>query len=180
MSIGDWRRANVTKMITTVYAKVHAIRSGCVFGVSPRGVQDQNYNVVYADVGAWMKQKGYIDYVCPQIYFGFLNSKQPFKSTVDSWAAMPRDKSVKLYIGLALHKIGMASDTYAGTGKTEWADHDDIMKESLKYVRSKTACGGVMFFSYKYFKPSSLPENSSWSKPVAIREVENLLSIMKP
>lgn len=181
MSVGDWRRTNVSKLIATVYKKVHSIRSGCVFGVSPRGVQDQNYDVVYADVALWMKEKGYIDYICPQVYFGFLHKTQAFDKNVDSWIAMPRHSSVRLYIGLALHKIGILSDQYAGTnaGKAEWAQHNDIMKRSLLSVRSKPECGGVMFFSYRYFTPASLTQ-SSWSRDVAIREVENLLTVMKP
>ena len=125
-----------------------------------------------------MKEKGYVDYICPQIYFGFLHSTRPFEKTLNDWIAMPRDSSVKLHIGFALHKIGIASDEYAGTGGNEWATHDDIMKRSLQLVRAKPACGGVIFFSYKFFKPSLLPESGSWSKAVAIREVENLLAVI--
>ena len=39
MSVADWRRDNVSKLIKAVYSKVHSIKkTGCVFGVSPSGV----------------------------------------------------------------------------------------------------------------------------------------------
>lgn len=177
--IGTWRRYKVSELVKAAYTATHK-RSGCVFGVSPRGVQDQNRDVVYADVELWMKSKGYIDYVTPQIYFGFEHQTRPFDKTVNEWAKMQRDSSVKLYIGLALHKIGTVNDQYAGTGKEEWKNRNDIMKRSLLYVRSKAECSGVMFFRYDFFFPSKMAESSSWVKSVAVREVENLLTVMKP
>jgi hypothetical protein len=93
---------------------------------------------------------------------------------------MPRHSSVRLFIGLGLYKIGIQNDEFAGTGRNEWSTNDDIMKRSLLYVRSKPECGGVMFFSYSFFKPLLKPDSSSWSKDIARREVENLLAVMKP
>lgn len=34
LSIGDWRRAHVDALISSVYSRVHK-KTGCVFGVSP-------------------------------------------------------------------------------------------------------------------------------------------------
>ncbi|MDD3833357.1 MAG: hypothetical protein PHR18_05570, partial [Oscillospiraceae bacterium] len=81
---------------------------------------------------------------------------------------------------LALYKIGITKDTCAGSpaGITEWADHDDIMKEQLLLVRSKSECGGVMFFSYSFFNPSAIKESSDWIKAVGVREIENLLEVL--
>lgn len=180
MSVENWRRDNVSRLIKAVYSKVHSIKSRCVFGVSPRGVQSQNYGTVFADVELWMSKKGYVDYVCPQVYFGFKHKTQAFDKNVDSWIKMPRHSSVRLFIGLGLYKIGIQNDEFAGTGRNEWSTNDDIMKRSLLYVRSKPECGGVMFFSYSFFKPLLKPDSSSWSKDIARREVENLLAVMKP
>ena len=182
--IGTWRRYKVSELVKAAYTATHK-RSGCVFGVSPRGARpkngtDPNRDIVYAAVELWMKIKGYIDYICPQIYFGFQNKNQPFDKVVDYWISLNRDSSVKLYIGLALYKIGWVSDSNADTGKEEWKNRNDIMKRSMLYVRSKAECSGVMFFRYDFFFPSKMAESSSWVKSVAIKEVENLLTVMKP
>ncbi|MDD2361449.1 MAG: family 10 glycosylhydrolase [Oscillospiraceae bacterium] len=171
LGIADWRRFQVSVLISAVYSKVHT-REDCDFGISPGGIQSNNYNNLYADVALWMRQAKYIDYICPQIYYGFLNKSSAFDKNLDGWIAMQRSPSVKLYVGLALYKIGIADDEWAGDdGRTEWADHDDIIKRQLVYTRSKSECGGVMFFSYSFFKPSS-------GNAVATREIENLLGIL--
>ena len=169
----------MSTLIKAVYSKVHCIKSGCVFGVSPRGVQSQNFGTVYADVGLWMSKKGYVDYVCPQVYFGFKHKTQAFDKNVDSWIEMPRHSSVRLFIGLGLYK-SESERRICRHRKKRVVTNDDIMKRSLLYVRSKPECGGVMFFSYSFFKPLLKPDSSSWSKDIARREVENLLSVMKP
>lgn len=178
LSIGDWRRNHVSQLIASTYSKVHNVKKDCVFGVSPSSNISHNYSNLYADIASWIKQKGYVDYICPQIYFGFANSSQPFESTVKSWANMSRHSSVRLYIGLALYKTGLISDTYAGEGKQEWATNDDIMKRSVLCVRQNPACGGVMFYSYTYFNPSS-QNDADRKMDVAIREVNNLLSVLR-
>ncbi|MDD4546890.1 MAG: family 10 glycosylhydrolase, partial [Oscillospiraceae bacterium] len=179
LKIDGWRRLQVSKLISAVYSKVHT-REGCVFGISPGANQSKNYSKLYADIELWMKQAKYIDYVCPQIYYGLLNKSSPFVANLNGWMAIERNSSVKLYIGLALYKIGITKDTCAGSpaGITEWADHDDIMKEQLLLVRSKSECGGVMFFSYSFFNPSAIKESSDWIKAVGVREIENLLEVL--
>lgn len=179
LGIANWRRWHVSSLIASAYKKVHGIRKSCVFGVSPASDTNNNYSRLYADIKLWMKDKGYIDYICPQVYFGLLNSNKPFKGEVDKWTSYGRHSSVRLYIGLALYKIGKDKDESAGDGKNEWATNDDVMKSSLIYVRSKSQCGGVMFYSYTFFNPSSRSNDGSWSLDVANREVNNLLAVLR-
>ena len=77
-----------------------------------------NYNSQYIDVEKWVSGTGYVDYIMPQIYFGFNNSACPYNETVAKWNRIITNKSIKLYIGLAPYKIGV-SDSYAGSGKDE-------------------------------------------------------------
>ena len=181
LHIGGWRRERVSELIKKAYTASHK-RSGCVFGVSPSANVAKNRDEYYADVEKWMRNKGYLDYICPQVYFGFKHKTWAFDKTVDSWAEMERHDSVRLFIGLALHKIGMKTDRYARSdeGKSEWKTYDDIMKRSLLYARSKPECGGVIFFRYEFFMASQMKESSSWVKEIAVREVENLLSVLRP
>lgn len=84
---GDWRRANVNKMIKNVYNKIQSINPEILFGVSPAGVaassaevagkygvppspvgSDWQYNGIYSDPLAWLSE-GSIDYISPQLYW---------------------------------------------------------------------------------------------------------------
>ncbi len=62
---------------------------------------------LYADVETWATQKGYCDYLCPQVYFGFLNDTLPFMKTVKDW----RDLVTALIFISACHCINAARQT---------------------------------------------------------------------
>lgn len=135
--MGDWRRNQVDGLISAVYGLVH--QSGRVFGVSPIALPEKCRTTAYADVAAWMRQPGYIDYICPQIYFGFENTASPFAGNLAMWAALPRRTGVRLYIGLALYKAGLPNDPYAGGGQAEWAQHSDILARQVAALRAGRA-----------------------------------------
>lgn len=174
-SIADWRRSQVDALIASACQKVHT-RNGCVFGVSPRASVSQSYSLLYADVENWTENAGYVDYICPQIYFGFENTASPFDKEMAAWAAMKRSSSVKLYIGLALYKTGWQNDEYAGNGKQEWAQHGDIIKRSVELIRTQKACAGMIFYSYTSFNPGI--REVGFSQSIAEQEVNNLLAIL--
>ena len=109
---------------------------GCVFGISPAASLTSNYSVLYADTAKWAAEAGYVDYLCPQLYFGFENSANPFDKALENWTSLQRDPSVQLYIGLALYKAGIADDAYAGEGRAEWSQNSDILQRSAERVRS--------------------------------------------
>ena len=39
----------------------------------------------YIDVEEWLSNPGYVDYICPQVYYGFENDTCPFAATVAEW-----------------------------------------------------------------------------------------------
>lgn len=176
LSVGDWRRAAVDTLIAGTHTLTSA--KGVVFGVSPAVSADNTYKALYADCRKWLKQAGYVDYLCPQIYTGFEHGASPFDTMVDTWMGYERHSSVQLYVGLALYKIGLKSDTYAGKGKTEWAQNDDIMSRSVNYLREKKI-PGLCFYSYSYFEPSAKAGLSDTADVnVAKREIKNLLDVL--
>ena len=176
LSVGNWRRAGVDMLIAGTHTLTAA--KNVVFGVSPAVNADKTYSSLYADCRKWLSQPGYVDYLCPQIYTDFENSSSAFDKMVNVWQGYQRHASVDLYFGLALYKIGLKSDTYAGAGKTEWVDHDDVMKRSVQYLRSKNV-RGLAFYSYSYFKPAQKAGLSATADvAVAEREIQNLLSIL--
>ena len=53
-SLGDWRRSNVTRLVRSARAAVKETDPTLRFGISPQGNPDNNYNVQYSDVAAWV------------------------------------------------------------------------------------------------------------------------------
>lgn len=150
LSTADWRRAAVDRLIAAVYAECHS-RDGCVFGVSPACDINQVRDQMYADVAKWAKTAGYVDYLCPQIYFGFQHQSAPFLQQLDRWSALERSDQVSLIAGLALYKTGLPEDTYAGSGKTEWATGGDILARQLRAVDA-AAWDGAALYSHLSFQ----------------------------
>ncbi len=176
LSVADWRRAGVDMLIAGTHTLTAA--KGVVFGVSPAANAQNTYDALYADCRKWLSQPGYVDYLCPQIYTGFENSSSAFDKMVNVWRGYTRHSSVELYFGLALYKIGLKSDAYAGAGKTEWIDHSDVMKRSVQYLRDKQVAG-LAFYSYSYFDPAAKAGLSATADvSVAQEEIRNLLSIL--
>ena len=124
-----------------------------------------------------MNQAGMVDYMCPQVYFGFDHETAPFHEVVNTWRGYPRKASVKLYIGLALYKAGQ-EDTYAGTGADEWQTHDSIMARSVNWLRTRKGCDGFAFFSYRYFTPAQCGLKGNALK-IAEKEVKQVLALMR-
>ncbi len=172
LSVANWRRAAVDTLVADTHTITKA--KGLVFGISPSADYNKTYNQMYADPKKWMSQSGYVDYICPQIYYGFNNSTSAFDDMTDQWLSYPRHSSVKLYVGLATYKAGMNEDTYAGAGKYEWANNNDILKRSVLYLRSKKITG-FAFYSYSYLKPTAV---SGINVSVAKKEMQNLLTVL--
>lgn len=175
-SVADWRRSGVDALIRDVYKTVHT-RPGCVFGVSPGADADKDKNGMYADVTGWMNRTDRIDYICPQVYYGFENETAPFHEVAERWRTYPRKASVSLYVGLALYKVGQ-EDTYAGVGADEWQTHDSVIARSVNWLRTRKDCGGFAFFSYQYFTPASCGLSKD-ARQIAEREVEQVLALMR-
>ena len=88
LSQADWRRENINELVSEMYSAVKKADSDCVFGISPRGVVSQDYNLVYADVEYWASHEGYCDYLAPQIYYGFEHSTADYAKTIRQWSEM--------------------------------------------------------------------------------------------
>ena len=102
----------------------------------------------------WLTEDGYIDYICPQIYFGFDNSTYPYAETVEAWSDLI-ENDVQLYIGLSPYKIG-TEDTYAGSGRWEWANSGDILARQVDTARQAEHYKGFSLFRYdSVFQPQS-------------------------
>ena len=141
MDLAQWRRENVNLLLAQVYLAVHRAKENVVFGVSPQG-NLQNNEVLYADVVRWCEKQGYVDYICPQIYFSPDNPAMGFETALDEWQALNIADSVRLYVGLAGYKAG--SDEDAGT----WLGKDDVLATELNILRKKNKVKGFLLYGY--------------------------------
>lgn len=176
--ISDFRRYNVDLMIELIHNKLAKLDRKVEFGISPFGIyrtdikyfkEDDkdnekawelgsnnasgcttNYANLYADVFKWMEE-GWIDYVVPQDYFDFENSKVDEEGNVTclvkyadlikwwSWAA--KITNCKLYIGQAIYRVG---------GEGAWQNPEEIPNQ-LKYNNLFDNISGTVFFTYHDF-----------------------------
>ncbi|MBQ9518197.1 MAG: family 10 glycosylhydrolase [Eubacterium sp.] len=168
MSLADFRRDRVSNMIKTVYSTVKAANKDVKFGISPAADVNNDYNTLYADVQKWASEKGYCDYICPQVYFGFRNAYQPFMFTVKKWISFT---NCDLYIGLPLYKAGKV-DKYAALNddsiKNEFVNCDNIIARQITYLLKLDDVDGFYIFSY-----------GSLNEERCQREVENMLKAMQ-
>lgn len=151
LSLSDWRRNNVTSMILAVNSSIKSINPNVKFGVSPAGNIDNDYKTLYADVELWASDNTYLDYICPQIYYGFKNEAMPFMFTTKKWVEIT---NVDLYIGLPLYKANTV-DEFAGKGKNEFVNSHNIISRQIKYLSQIDNVKGYYIFSYSYLSSKS-------------------------
>ncbi len=144
LPLHEWRTANINALIATVYQRIKQVAPDVVFGISPQGNLDNNEKI-NADVFTWCAQSGYIDYICPQLYYSFENEALSFEEALDSWNAMERLDSVKLYIGLAVYKAGTDADD--GT----WLNTQDTIARQITCAMDSGA-DGVLLYAVDYLE----------------------------
>ena len=172
LSQADWRRDNVNKLIRKVYSAVKATDPSVIFGISPQARMDNNYNGQFADVEKWLSNDGYVDYICPQIYYGFKNSTVPYEDSLNLWNKMAKAGGVDLYIGLAVYKCGV-TDKWAGSGVNEWVNSTSMMQRMVESAREKSAYEGFVLYRYdSMFNPERAVKNH------IAAEMDNLLDIL--
>ncbi len=160
-----FRIANTNRTVKSLYNTVHEFK-GKVFGVSPAGNINTLAAKYYIDVYEWCGNLGYIDYILPQLYFGFENSSAPFNTMLMAWANAVKYEEIDLYIGLAAYKAEAASkgelDTYAGaTGKYEWQNNKDILARQVKAIDNNEVADGFCIYTYaSFFNPTTGKANS--------------------
>ncbi len=167
LSQGDWRRTQVDSLVSALYRVVHS-KEGVIFGVSPSAHisdngTDKNYTEQFANIAKWMREENYIDYIAPQLYFGYNYPEAEFRfdNILNKWSGLQRHESVALYIGLAPYKVGTED---AGTG--EWQTSFDLL--ARQYAQVQAGAHGAIFYSY-----SSLFSENEINK----KNLENLKNV---
>lgn len=146
LSLAEWRRSNVNMMISGCYNAVKFENKNTEFSVSPMASVDKNYNELFADVREWIKC-GYIDYIIPQLYFGYEypDDEFEFENLLKEWIKLSKiNGSVGLKVGLAPYKINPTLEA----DRAEWENGTDIISRQALECRKNGNVSGYVLFSY--------------------------------
>ncbi len=198
-SLENWRRENVSSLVKSVYNAVKAKNKNIVFGVSPQANVQNDMNMQFADVKLWSSQNGYVDYLCPQVYFNYVSESLDFSTTLSTWNKLVTASNVKLMIGLSVDRIGWY-DTWACNNRdthtastpncgafgwrTDNPAQSNILARQYDDSMSLKKCSGVFLYSYQYvfnpnirFMPSDKYADNALSQ--ANYEIQKLKAAMK-
>lgn len=159
LSLGDFRRENVNKLVKGIYEAIKSVDKKKDFGVSPFGIWAngshnpdgsatsglESYYEIYCDPLAWLRG-GYVDYICPQIYWSFTTTAAPFDVLVRWWsAAVDGMKTVygdpiELRIGHGAYRV------------EEFSLGADEFIQQVTYARSWMGYTGSVFYGYEQIK----------------------------
>ncbi|WP_328882803.1 glycoside hydrolase family 10 protein [Streptomyces sp. NBC_00299] len=152
----DWRRDNIDKLVLEMADAIRQIRPTTQFGISPFGVWRnagtdplgsdtrggvETYDDLYADTRKWVRE-GWIDYICPQLYWNIGFAAADYAELVPWWAEVARGSRTKLYVGEALYKAGDPAQPAAWQNPAELSRHLTLAKEHAEV-------GGHVYFAAK-------------------------------
>lgn len=146
LSLAAWRRENVNLLISSCYEVIKYANKDIVFSISPAASIESNFNNLYADVTEWI-EKGYVDEIIPQLYFGFEYPDEEFRfeNLLSVWKkAASSNKNVKLKIGLANYKAKPSLEA----DKAEWENNSDIIARQIAICENDNEISGYVLFSY--------------------------------
>lgn len=184
ISLSDYRLSNTNTLVKMVYDAIKEENDKVLFGISPDGNITNNYEMHYADIKKWLKEDGYIDYIMPQIYYGFYHETKPFIETLKEWESLI-ENDVLIYPALALYKAGEV-DQYAKSGSNEWIENDDIIVKQMKVITEKASNQNkeqlvenspYPSYGYSLFRYDFL--FTATSNEQLLKERENLLTWLK-
>lgn len=170
ISFSEYKLMIINKMVERVHkvCREHNV----LFGISPDGNIDNNYNSVFADVITWMQSDKYVDFIIPQIYYGFYNESKPFLRVINEWNDLIKNDDIDMYVALAFYKVGLV-DTFAKGGKSEWEVNDNIIMKEILVSRNLKYYKGFVLFRYGYLFDEKLYSITT------LKEIENMKKFIK-
>ena len=169
LTLQEFRLSIISSLVKKTYDLIKSYDKNILFGISPDGNIDNNYNSNYVDTRLFCTEDGYIDYIMPQVYYGFLNSTKPFEETIKSWNNLITN-DIDLIPALAFYKTGNI-DTYAKQGINEWIEYNNIIAREVMLSRDLSNYSGFAIFRYDSLFGNDLTDTSFLEK-------ENLKTIL--
>lgn len=169
MSIGDWRRDNINKLMEMSYNIIHDIKPYVRFGIAPAGAafngvkasdglpapyghtyeglvckaSDWQYSTIYADPIAWIRSK-HVDYLAPQLYWPNSHTTNPFGPMIDWYSKAAEKFGRHIYASQTL-ELGLIP-----INDTGYAELVRQINQTRNTNRDK-APGEIMYSSRKMF-----------------------------
>jgi uncharacterized lipoprotein YddW (UPF0748 family) len=159
-SKADWRRHNTQALIEQVSHTIKQLNPNVEFGVSPAGVwrnlshdpagSDTRgaaaYDEAYADTRRWVQQ-GLLDYIAPQLYWPFSRQAARYDVLAKWWAEVVKPTNTRLYIGIALYKVGEPSKN-----EPDWTIKGGVpeLKNQIDLNESVPQINGTILFRENY------------------------------
>jgi uncharacterized lipoprotein YddW (UPF0748 family) len=156
LDLETWRRSNVDTIIYRISQAIKQENPYCKFGISPYAIWRNasadplgspthgsvtDYDDLYANILLWL-QKGWIDYVAPQIYFERGHRVVPFEDMLDWWHAHSYGK--QMFVGLAIYKAGY---------NAAWRNPQEL---PAQVALSRISSDGCIYFSSQNFQTNPL------------------------
>ena len=170
LTLQEFRLNTISSLIRKTYKLIKSYDKSISFGISPDGNIDNNYNNNYVDTRLFCSEEGYLDYIMPQVYYGFLNSVKPFEETVKSWNNLITN-NIELIPALAFYKTGNV-DNYAKEGVNEWIEYNNIISREVMLSRKLSNYSGFAIFRYDSIFGSNMTTTSFLEK----ENLKNILS----
>lgn len=154
----DWRRNNVNLIIKEVNSTIKQIKPWVEFGISPfaiwrnktedpRGSETKamtNYDGLYADILTW-QEKGWIDYVLPQLYFNIGYAIADYAVLADWWSKY--NYGANVYAGLAPYRVSKKAK------QKEWHSSKELVKQIQRNKLDPNLKGEIFFNARTMFRP---------------------------
>jgi len=169
LSVNEYRLNTINELIQKVYQLIKSKDENILFGIAPEGNMENNLEKNFADVHKWLENDGYVDYIMPQLYYGFQNATRPYANVLNEWSQMIKNK-VFLIPALAFYKTG-EYDEYAGSGNLEWQTFTNIITNQIEFARTMKNYQGFAMFRY-----GNLYEEQS---EIRKKEYENFQTLLK-
>ncbi|MGI8465045.1 glycoside hydrolase family 10 protein [Pectobacterium punjabense] len=173
-SKADWRRHNTQQLIEQVSRTIKQLKPEVEFGVSPAGVWRNRshdvagsdtrgaaaYDEAYADTRQWVQQ-GLLDYIAPQLYWPFARDAARYDVLAKWWADVVKPTNTRLYIGVALYKVGEPSKN-----EPDWMIKGGVpeLKKQLDLNDSTPHINGTILFRENYLNQPQTQEAVNYLK----------------
>jgi uncharacterized lipoprotein YddW (UPF0748 family) len=157
----NWRRNNITELISLINKNIKRVKPQIKFGAAPIGIYKnlkgmtgwEGYSEIYQDSREWLK-RGILDYVAPQIYWGF-DEKTRFDLLAKDWVQNSYGRAV--FLGIAAYKENVKSQ----------------MESMINFSRTINA-DGVAFFRYENIKNFNFTSFEHKTYPSAMAWMDKL------
>lgn len=138
----DWRRNNITQLLTTVNTAIKQLKPWVKFGVSPSGIYrnstnpavgsntngSQHYSVQFID-SKYIMEQNLIDYLTPQVYWYIGQPAANFSIVTPWWNTISTNRHI--YIGIAAYKVGDAAQGGFATNSNEISDQINMIRNNI-------------------------------------------------